>query len=135
MGKNLSQQCPRHRTERHGIDRDGRYHECHHQNASQPHEVAGAKCQVNQAETSCTQQHQRAASPLFNGVEGNEREDDVGNACDDDIDEHAIDVETRTHEYLLSIVEDDVRAAPLLENSNYEAQKQYLTIFMLQQFT
>ena len=85
--------------------------------------ITGAQCQVDQSQSTGTNQHQRTASPLLNGVEGNEGEDDIGNTRDDDVDEHAVDIEASTDENLLRIVEDDICATPLLEHCYHQSQK------------
>ena len=56
----------------------------------------------------------------------------IGNTCDDDINEHAIHIITCTCEDLLGVVEDHIRATPLLEDSDDETQQQHLAIFMLE---
>ena len=118
MGEDFGKQGPRDGAECHGVARDGSHDKGDHQHTRHSHKVAGSEDGVDDAETSCSDEHQRPASPFLDGVEGNEGEEHIGDAGDDDVDEHAIDVEARTHENLLCIIENHIGTAPLLEDSD-----------------
>ena len=122
MGEDLGQQRPGDRAEGHGIDRDGRHYQRHHQHARHTQEVAGAQGEIDEPQAACSDEHERAPSPFLDGVEGDDGEHHIGDARDDNVDEHAVDVEACSHEDLLCIVEDDIGATPLLEHGDEETQ-------------
>ena len=130
MREDLCQQCPRHRTQRHRIDRDSRHHQRHHQESRHTHIIASAQDQVDKPQTACSYQHQCPASPLLNGIKGYKSEDHIGDTGNDDVDEHPIHIKACTYKDLLGIVEDDIRAAPLLENGNHKAEQQHMAVFL-----
>ena len=65
---------------------------------------------------------------IANDSEASAPKDNVGNTRNDDVDEHIVDVEACAHEDFLCIVEDDVRAAPLLEHGNHQTKQQHTAI-------
>ena len=68
----------------------------------------------------------RLAAPPLDGEDGNQREEHIGNTRNHDVEENIAHRITRRLEDLLRIVEDYIRAAPLLEHCNHDAQEQYL---------
>ena len=123
IGEDFRQQRPGDGAEGHGIAGNGCHDKGYHQHTRLPGVVAGAQGKVDDAQSARAQKHERAPPPLLYGVEGNEREEHIGYARDDDIDEHAIDIVARADEDFLCIVEDDVSAAPLLEDGDEDAKE------------
>lgn len=64
------------------------------------------------------------ATNLIDRVESNNGEHKVGNAGDYDIEEHVANLIASLLKDFLGIVEDDIRAAPLLEDGDEDAKKQ-----------
>ena len=84
-------------------------------------EIAEAQYQIYSSESSCAEQHQRPASEFFYREYGHEGEDEVCDAGDDYVYEGIVHVISCSLEDFLSIVEYDIRSAPLLEYSCYDA--------------
>ena len=71
-------------------------------------------------------QHQRPAAEPVDGADGDEGEDQVDRAGDDDVEQDVGDVVAGGREDLLGVVEDDVDAAPLLKDGQDDAEEQDL---------
>ena len=134
MWEYLGQQRPGYRAQRHRIHRDSGYYQGYHQHARHAHKVTGAKRKVNQPQSASANQDEGTAAPLLDGIECHKGKHHVGDTCDDDIDKHTIHIEACTHKNLLSVVENHVGAAPLLEYGYNQTQQQNLAIFLLEQF-
>ncbi len=128
VGEDFCKQGPGDRAECHGIAGNGCHDEGYHQDACLPCVVAGAEGEVDEPQSAGSEEHQGASSPPLNGVEGNEGEEHVGYACDDDVDKHSIDVVAGAGEDFFCIVEDDVGAAPLLENGYDKTEQEHAGI-------
>ena len=84
---------------------------------------ASVMAYVEIAATTSAQPDERPTTPLLDGIERDNRKDDVGNTRNDDVDEHAVDIEACAYKDFLRIVENDIRAAPLLEHCNDQSQQ------------
>ena len=116
---------PGHRAQRHSVAGDGAHAQDDHEDAAYLEEIAAPQNQIDSGQAASPHQHQGAPAQFLHGEESHEGEDQVGNAGDDDIDEGIVHVIPRPLEDLLGVVENDVRSAPLLEESDDDAQDQH----------
>ena len=86
--------------------------------------VAGAKDSIDEAQSAGTEQHERLTAQPVYGVKGDDGEHKVGDAGDYDVKEHVANLIASLLEDLLGIVEDDIRATPLLEDGDEDAKNQ-----------
>ncbi len=109
---------------RHGIARDSSEHQQQHGQAGAVQVVEDSKSSVDEGETGDAGQQQNAAAVPVDCGQGNQGEDEVDCAGDDDVEEDVRDLIAGGGEDFLRVVEDDVDAAPLLEDGEQDAEEQ-----------
>ena len=78
-------------------------------------EIEAAENQIDTRQSTSAHQRQGPTAPFLHREEGHEGEHQIGYARDHNVDECVVHVISGILEYLLSVIEDDIRAAPLLE--------------------
>lgn len=86
--------------------------------------IAGAENGIDQTQSAGSKQHEGLTAQPVYGVKGDDGEHKVGDAGDYDVKEHVANLIASLLEDLLGIVEDDIRATPLLEDGDEDAKKQ-----------
>ncbi len=87
--------------------------------------VTGTEDGIYYRETAGADQHQAAAAEPVDRVDCHECKHDIRNTCQHDVEQHFAKVISGIGKNLLCIIENDICAAPLLENSNNDAEKQH----------